>query len=152
MPNRTVAGALRTAFYTSIVAAVNDPAVQIVTGQPWPQYGNDIISVGKVKSHQEPKSLGTGRTFEETLTVEVLISSYRNGGQEVENVAHARAFELLGMIEHKMRMEDTAVGGTVLWCWLTDTDTDSEPFPTETAEGRVTEILATFTAMVRITN
>ncbi len=152
MPNRTVAGTLRQAFLAAITAAVTDPAVQIVTGRPWPELADDIISVGKVRSHQEPKTFGSGRGFEETLTVEVLVSVFRRGGQEVENTAHARAFELLGLIEHKMRLEDTTVGGTVLWCWLTDSDHDSEPFTSDTTDGRVTEILATFTAMVRITN
>lgn len=153
MPNRTVAGTFRTAFRDAIVAAIGDRDVQIQTGHPGGNItANDVVLILQVKTHQEPKSMGTQRHFEETLTAQVLVSTWRPGGQEAEDVAHTRAFELLGAIEHQMRFDDTTVGGQVLWCWLTDTEHESDPAEQDNTAGRATEILATFTAMVRITN
>lgn len=151
MQSFTVAGPLRIAMRDAAVTAINDPAVQIEVGYPWPQTAADIVAVGAVRSTQEPATLGTQRSREETLTVDVLVSVFRAGGQEVEQVASDRAYALLGALERHVRITDTTLGGVVRHCFLTGHEMDSQPFSDDTGMGRTVEIAATFTAAVRIT-
>lgn len=146
----TVAGALRSALPAVIAAAIDDPAVQVGLGMPWPQTAQDLIAVGGVESQLEPGPMGPQRSRDETLTVEVLISVFRPGGQDQEQVASDRAYELLGAIERHLRMVDPTVGGLVRACLLTGHRMESDPFDDGTGMGRVVEVLATFAAQARI--
>lgn len=143
------------AFKVALVAAIQsvvDPAVLVTYGHPGMAVENDMIGVGRVSSAQTVATMSTNRSREETLTVEVQISCYRPGGREVEAVAGAQAYSLLGLIERQVRMTDTTVGGTVRQCFLTSHDSDGETDPTIVAEGRCIEIVATFTAQARISS
>jgi hypothetical protein len=141
------------AFKVALVAAIRsvvDPAVLVTYGHPGMANEADMIGVSRVTSTQAVATLGTNRSREETLTVEVQISCYRRGGVEQELVAGAQAYALLGLIERQVRMVDTTVGGTVRQCFLTSHEADGETDPVELAEGRCIEIVATFTAQARI--
>jgi hypothetical protein len=135
----------------AIPVAVQDPDVQVGLGFPWPMVSDDIITIGDVRSEQESASLGK-RTRNETLTVEVLISCSRYGGQDQESVVRERARQLLKAIEYHVRVTDTTVGGSVIWCFRTSSELFSSAFQSDTDAGRVCEIKATFTAFARVTS
>lgn len=138
----------------AIVAAVADPTVQVTLGFPWPQTAQDIIGVGEVTSAIDYGPMGTQRARDEDVTVQVLVSVFRPGGQEVEQVASDRAYALLDAIEHHLRMTDPTLGGLLNRkpLLLTGHSMDSAPFADDTAQGRTVEILATFTGSARIRN
>jgi len=96
--------------------------------------------------------MGPQRQRVETITVEVLISVFRPGGQEQEEIASARAYELLDAVEHHTRMVDQTLGGLVQSCLLTGHELDSAPFSDDTGQGRTVEVLATFEAKNRVRN
>lgn len=147
----TAAGALRSALPGVIEAAINDSEVQVTLGTPFPQESADLIGVGRVESQLEFATMGPQRSRDEALTVEVLISVFRPGGQEQEQIASDRAYALLGAIERHLRMVDPTVGGLVRRCLLASHQMDSDPFDDGTGMGRVVEVLATFAAQARIT-
>ncbi len=145
-----MAGALRSAMRPTIVTAIADATVQVTLGVPWPQTAQDLIGVGRVESQFESATMGPQRSRDETITVEVLISVFRPGGQEQEQITSERAYELLGAIERHLRVVDPTVGGLVRSCLLSSHQMDSNPFDDGTAMGRVVEVLATFTAQARV--
>lgn len=148
----SAAPAFKTALVAAIKTAINDPAVLITYGHPGQELADDMVGVNKITSGQAPATMSTNRTREETLTAEVIVSCYRGGGQEAEQVAGDRAYYLLGLIENHVRAVDTTLGGVVRECALTSHDSEGATDPALTAEGRVIEIAAVFTAKFRITS
>lgn len=148
----TSAGSVRSALPAVIRTAIADSAVQVSLGFPWPQAADDIVSVGTVRATLESATVGPQRTRDETVTVEVLISTFRAGGEEQEAVASDRAYALLDRIEHHLRTVDPTLGGLVRQCLLTSHDMDSAPFDDGVSQGRTVEVLATLTARYRVAN
>lgn len=146
----TNADLFKRALIAAIVTAINDPAVLVTYGHPGLEVVDDMVGVGKVHATQAPATMSTRRPRQEVITAEVTISCFRGGGVEQEAIAGARAYQLLGLIEQSVRVTDTQVGGTVLWCFLTDHFSDGATDPVYIAEGRTIEIVATFTAEARI--
>lgn len=154
MTDRTAA----VAFKTAMIAATHrlwdtaEPAVAIVRGAPSPDQLNadDIVGFGRVTTTQEPATIGTRRSREETLTLTVVISVYRLGGADMEQVCEERAYKLLGDLADYVRQTDTTLDGTVRNCFLAETESEGATDPDQVAKGRLIEISANFTAQHRI--
>jgi hypothetical protein len=125
--------------------------VLVTFGTPANLEVDDIVSILAVRSTQEVAAMGARRSRNELLEIEVSISCFRGGGQEMERVSSDRAFELLRMVENYCRATDTTLGGLVNYCFLTSYDCDGTTPPAYLDRGRVTEILARFGASARIT-
>lgn len=150
----TVALAFKKAFYEAIKTLfAGDPEtehVYVVYGQPANYQPEDIVAFGRLTTGQDAATLGTNRSREETLTLDVIVSCFRGGSEDAEIVTAERAYDLLRRIEHYARMEDTTLGGIVRTCVLSSHESEGAT-PEETLdEGRVTEVAATFTAKARI--
>lgn len=148
----SAAPAFKNALVTLIRTAINDSTVLVTYGHPGLEVADDMVGVQKITSQQVIANMGARRSREETLTAEVIVSCYRGGGPEVEQVAGDRAYQLLGLIEQYVRVTDTTVGGTVRDCFLISHDSQGATDPALIAEGRVIEITATFEAHARITS
>jgi hypothetical protein len=127
--------------------------VSIGRGYPAFDVLPDVISLGTATSEQVFATYSSSRrTREETLTLEVIISCWRGGGPEQEDIVDARADELLGLLSEYCRVTDPTVGGSVRECMLTGyacaPATDQEVL----ASGRMQVLTATFTAHARITS
>lgn len=127
-----------------------DPNIQISYGHPGMNMLNDIVGFGRVSSEQEVAAYGPTRPREETLTLDVTFSIYRPGGPEMEKVATDRAYELLRQLARYVRITDTTVGGTVRDCFLTAHESDGSTDPETLSQGRLIEVMATFTAHARV--
>jgi hypothetical protein len=152
-----VAAQFKTAMVAAAAAAtagLADPAHQLLVcyGHPGTQLPDDIVSVGRVTSAQEPEALGTNRSRWNVLTAEVTVSVFRAGGPEQEQIAGDRAYQLLVAIEERLRVTDTSLGGLVLWCFCTGHESNGSTDPDLLAKGRVIDVIATFTARARITS
>lgn len=150
----TLGLAYKKAFYQAVkdlfAADPDTEQVYVVYGQPSTYQPDDIVSFGRLTSGQETATLSTNRSREETLTLEVTVSCFMGGTEDGEIATADRAYELLRRIEHYVRMTDTTLGGLVRTCTLTAHNSEGAT-PEELMEaGRVTEVVATFTAHARI--
>jgi len=144
-------------FKNAMVAAAQTiwptgDAVRVSFGHPGATTADDIIAFMDVSSVQEPAALGARRQRQETLELTVVVSCYRAGGAEQEKIASDRAYSLLGLLTQQVRVTDTTVGGTVLFCFLTSHQSDGATDPDMISVGRLIEISAVFTAEARITS
>lgn len=151
----TAALAFKKAFCAAIKALFADDQetkhVYVVYGQPANYEPEDIVSFGRITTGQETATLSTNRSREETLTLDVTISCFMGGNEDAEIATADRAYDLLRRIEHFARMDDTTIGGTVRTCVLSSHESEGATPEELLDQGRVTEVIATFTAKTRIT-
>lgn len=152
----TVALAFKEAFYLAakelMATTPETEAVYVAFGQPATVEPDEIISFGSIGAGQEKATLGTNRSREETLTLDVQISVVRGGAEEAEILASRRCYELLRMLEYHVRVTDTTVGQTVRECFLTSHESPGATPEEVMHKGRMIDVLATFTAKARIRN
>ena len=150
----TLGLAFKKAFYEAVKELMADDYetehVYVVFGQPATYNPEDIVSFGRLSVGQQAATLSTNRSREETLTVEVTVSCFLGGDEEAEIATAERAYELLRRIERHVRMTDTTLGGTVRECALTSHESEGATPEDLIDQGRVTEVVATFTAQARI--
>jgi hypothetical protein len=150
----TLGLALKKALYAGIKDLfAPDPEtehVYVVFGQPANYVPDDIVAVGRITAGQDMATMGTNRSREETLTVDVTVSCFRGGDEDAEIATADRAYDLLRRIEHHVRMTDPTLGGVVRTCVLTSHESDGATPEDLIDQGRVTEVIATFTAHARI--
>lgn len=146
----SAAPTFKAAFYAAAVAALPD-TVRVSYGHPGTSFlEDDIVAVMGATGDQTPATMGTPRSREETIRLEVVVSSYRGGGAEAEPVAEAAAFALLGTLETYVRLTDPTVGGTVRLCQLEEWRAEPATDEALLTQGRQVELTATFRAEVRI--
>jgi len=150
----TLGLAFKKAFHAGIKELfAEDPDTEhayVVFGQPTTYVPDDIVAFGRLTAGQDAATMGTNRSREETLTLDVTVSCFRGGDEEAEIATAERAYELLRRIEHHVRMTDTTLGGVVRECVLTSHESEGATPEDLIEEGRVTEVIATFTARARI--
>jgi len=155
MSTATAADEFKLAFFEAVrdlmAADADTPHVYVTYGHPGTFEPEDLVSFGRLTSSQDPATIGTNRSREEALTLEVQISCWRGGGVEVEQVCAQRAYQLLRMIETYARQTDTTIGGTVRHCFLVAHESEGQTDPGSLEQGRVIDITARFLARVRIT-
>lgn len=151
----TLGLAFKRAFYeaakTLMAEGYDTEHVYVVFGQPATYNPDDIVSFGRLSVGQQAATLSTNRSREETLTLEVTVSCFLGGDEEAEIATAERAYELLRRIERHVRMTDTTLGGIVRECALTSHESEGATPEDLIDQGRVTEVVATFTAKARIT-
>ena len=133
-----------------LYAADTSPYTLVTRGLPAFANAQDVVSVGAVTSNQEPVTLGTQRSREESLTCQVFFYSFRGGGDSMEEVVEARAYEMLDELAEYVRVTDTTLAGAVRQCFLTDIAADAATDPDVLAKGRMHVITATLSAEVRV--
>lgn len=152
----TVALAFKEAFYNKtkqlMAADPETKAVYVCFGQPATINPDEIVSFGAIGVGQEKATMGTNRSREETITLDVQLSVVKGGAEEAEIEASRRCYELLRLLEYYVRVTDTTVGGTVRECFLTSHDSPGATPEEVMHKGRMIDVLATFTAKARIRN
>lgn len=152
----TNADAFKEAFYLAIQDAfAQDPDKQdvlVTFGAPGSYAPNDLVSFLDISADQDVATLGTNRGRDETIELTVSISCIVPGMQDAELQAHQRAYTLLRAIESYARRQDPTIGGTVRQCFLVRHGSSGQTDPALIAKGRVTEIVAIFRAVARVTN
>lgn len=152
MAEYTRADAFKTALFDAGVALWEAEEVQVAFGHPGMTMLDDLVSFGEIFTEQRPGPNGGRRIRDETLTQTVIFSCFRAGGPEMEPVASARAFELLGQLENHVRKTDTHLGGIVEWCFVKDLASDGSTDPEILSAGRLCTVVARFEAFARIIN
>lgn len=144
--------AFKAAFFNAATSLWAAEDVQVCYGHPGVNMADDLVVFGGLDTQQEPATMGAGRSREEILTLEVVVSVYRGGGAEQEQVTAARAYELLGELETYVRVTDTTLGGAVRHCFLVSYTSEGVTDLDVLSSGRETDITAQFAARARITS
>lgn len=152
----TNADVFKQAFYEAVRDLfAQDPTKQdvlVTFGAPGAYNPNDIVSFLDISADQDVATLGTNRGRDETIELTVSVSCVVGGMQEAELQSHNRAYDLLRAIESYARRTDPTIGGTVRSCFLVRHGSAGQTDPALIAKGRVTEIVAIFRAVARVTN
>jgi len=146
----TIAADFKNAFYDAVVQLLDGQRVLVSFGTPGTWEPDEIVAVGRVSESQDQATMGTNRSREEVIELEVVISVARGGGPEMERVCSDRCYEILRLIERHFRMDDVTVGGTVRECFLKSHDSAGATAEELLAHGRVIDITAIFEARNRV--
>ena len=144
------------AFYAKVVELMaadeitGDGQVMVVWGQP-ASFPSDIVSFGEVRVEQDPATMGSNRSREEILELDLVVSCQRGGGSD-DTWVRGRAYQLLKAIELQVRVTDTTVGNTVRECFLVRHSGRGSDSPAVLAKGRAFDVDATFRAKFRVTS
>lgn len=141
-----VKNAMETAIRTAIAAADPNGRVLVDWGYPTQKAPPDMILIMRATSPQTYATMGTNRSREETITLEVHFLSWRSDQRQADTAA----WQWAAIVEDYCRMTDPYLGGTVRECLVTNYDSDGYTKPGDNAAGRGCEIIATFTARNRI--
>lgn len=145
--------AFKTAFVAMATAAFDGQDIEVLRNRRKYQLFTSAVVVGTGQSNSDPATLSANmRTRNEDLTLEVTIYSYVPGGEEAEEPADTAAYSMLTTLEEQVRVTDTTVGGTVRYCFLTSHVSAPAEDDNILSRGRLTIIIATFSANARITS
>lgn len=145
----SAAPTIKAALVAELQALYAAPVV-VSYGHPGADVEDDMVAVMDIRSTQEVATLSPMRKREETLDVDVVISCFRGGGPEAQQVATERAYALLALLESWVQGDGYTIGGTVRLGLLSRYDLAEATDPDILALGRVAEITATLTCSVRI--
>ncbi len=141
----------------SLFAADTDPYTLVVRGSPSFANAQDVVAIGAVTTSQEFATFSSSaRTREESLTCQIDFYSFRPGGDAMEEVVEARAWEMLDAVAQYVRVTNTTLtsdaypSGLVRHCFLSDAASDAATDPDVLAKGRMHVVSATFTAEFRV--
>lgn len=139
------------AAVTSVLTADSTGGeVGLIWGEPGPTSPREFVCIMGAQVDTDAATMGTNRTRDENIRQQINIVV--NGqGKTAQQATAVRAYALMAAIEKKIRTDLIDVTGC-LWCFLTRIDESGGTDAADRAAGRYTEIIAEFTARVRITN
>jgi len=148
------AAAFKDAFYgVAVTLFAADPKVLVSFGHPGTQYSDDMILFLNVSAQQQIATMSTtNRSREETLTLDIFISSFRNGETDNDKAPSDRVYALLDSLSNYVRKTDTTLGGVVRESYLTSHQSAGSTDQAVLGRGRMVDCVAQFTAIARITN
>ena len=148
----TAAHAFKLAFYTKALTLFDATNTHVSFG--YPGGGRDVskfLAFMELRTEQAPATVSTNRSRDEDIYLTTVISCARAGQADDDLAASQDAYDILRTLERQVRITDTSVSGTVLWCFLNSTDSGGATDAAVLAKGRLIQIEATFKARVRIT-
>jgi hypothetical protein len=137
--------AMAAAIRTAITAADPNGAVLVDSGYPT-NHADDMILLIELDATQASATLGTNRTREEVIDLQVHFCS-RRGDQDEANEA---AYSLLKLVERHCRMTDPTLGDVMREVVLTKISSRGYTLEDDLGTGRLCEAIATFTGKQRV--
>lgn len=149
----------RTAFYT-LKKALYDTAVTLwaddhpefvqfwgVPPNPPMEYGQWLGGDGE----QQPATLSTNRSRDETVRVEAEFFCLKPGEENSARDAEEYIFDRVGELERHVRVTNPTLGGIALHCFLRNTVADTRALREPNFIGHIAGVLVVFEGRVRIT-
>lgn len=150
MANATLAYDYLTAMAAAIRTAIAgvDPGGNVLVdfGYPEPHRADDMILLIELDVDQQAATLGTNRTREEVINLQVHFCSRRSDQAQ----ANEAAFDLLKLVERHCRMDDPTLGGVMREVVLTGISSRGYTLEGDLSKGRLCEAIATFTGKQRV--
>lgn len=138
--------AFEAAARTAIAGADPGGKVLVDYGYPEPNRAADMILIIRLDSAQDWATLGTNRSREETLNLEVHFASWRSDQKQ----ANAAAYGWLQLVERYCRMTDPTLGGVMRQVMLTGISSQGFTYGPDVPKGRGADVIATFTGSGRV--
>lgn len=149
----TAAHAIKLALYRAAQNLFDLDVVNVSFGHPGERRDLlDIVAFTELRTEQAPGPNGTNRARDEDVYVTVMISCFRAGEAEDDLVPSGAAYEILRTLETHVRVTDTTLDGTCMWCFCSSSNSGGVTDKTLLARGRLIQIEAEFRARVRITS
>lgn len=146
-----VKGGIAAAVAAVLAADSAGDQVAVYWGEPPPTYAREFICLMGVQVDIDAATMGTTRTRDETVRAQVNVVVNRQGGSAQKESAD-RAYDLLAALELYVRDTNPGLGVAGCWsCFVTRIEETGGTPPSDRATGSYTEIIAEFTARVRIT-
>ena len=143
------APAVKAALFTLCQTLFPAP-IQVAYGHPGTDLESDIVSVGAVRATQDIATMSPQRNREETLTVDVIFSCFTGGGTESQQTVTERAYALCALLENYLQTTDYTLAGTARLARVTSATLIESEDVELLALGRLAEVTATVTVVVRI--
>lgn len=150
----TAAFAAKVALRDAVrVALTGDTKVDVVLGSRWPIVARDYVAVLGGRVDVDPSTIVPGRSYQETITLDLEVGSFTPlRGDQGEQAAQARAFDLLTKVHEHIRRNDITLGGLVHWAVPGDTEWDGATADENAGWGRLCIIASTFRCLHTIRN
>lgn len=152
-PNISTAGFTFAASFYQMVSTLfaDDPDVFVSVGHPGPAHEDepDLLVFIDFTSKQDMENMSANHSRLETLEQQIFISSNR-AGEDDDSDRIDRIGDILNQISSQLRTGDPTVGGSVLWCFMTQFASKGSTQPSVLAAGRQVDCVAIFTAVARI--
>lgn len=149
MPSATLAYDYLTAMKAAVLAATAgvDPSLNVLVdfGYP-PNHAPDMVLILELDAEQRSATLGTNRTREEVIDLQVHFCSWRSS----QDQANAAAYALLKLVERYCRMTDPTLGGVMREVVVTKISSRGYTLDQDQRRGRGCEAIATFTGKQRV--
>lgn len=151
---KTVAYQFKAALFDAATTlwATSHPELLVNWGSlAGPNIPDEYVLFLGTDSDQTPATLGTNRSREETLHVELQFFVTRWGEVGAAREADDYMYERIGELERYCRMTDTTLGGVVRHCFLASHITDARSFMRNNVAGHLAAAIVRFEAKARIT-
>jgi len=135
----------------AIASADPNGNVLLDWGYPEPEYADDFILLMKLDGSQAIATLGTVRSREETMMLDVHFCSWRSDQRQADAAAWSWLQLVARWVRGGLAYGDTTLGGVVRQCFLTSYSAQGFTYTPDRSKGRGCEIIATFTANARVT-
>lgn len=150
MASATLAYDFLTAMRAAVLAAVApaDPGGNVLVdfGYPEPYRSDDMVLLIELDATQVPAALGTNRTREEVVDLQVHFCSRRSD----QDQANKAAYDLLKLVERYCRMTNPTLDGVMREVVLTRISSRGYTLEDDLGTGRLCEAIATFTGKQRV--
>jgi hypothetical protein len=147
----TLFSSIATLFATSV--GTDGAPVLVSFGPPGEYQPSAIVAIMDCHGEIERPTLGTNRSREMAAAIEVTISVYTPGDESAQQVSLTKACELLDTLEDNLRLSpNERLGGACRDAWISSANPKGsvamDP-ELDSVAGRVTDIEATITALIR---
>jgi hypothetical protein len=141
---------------TSLYANQTGPdgsAVLVTYGPPGINQPAAIVAVMGSRNPVARPTMGTNRSRESTTEVDVVISVWVPGEENVQQIASEACHDLVDLFEAYVRTTDTTLGGACRDAWVSNIEGPNPDISTDAqsgaATGRIAEATITVTAAIR---
>lgn len=149
----TAAYTFKKALYEAAVDLwkVDRPEMAVIWGSLGTHIPDEYVQFLGTDSNQEPATLGTNRSREETLHLETQWFITRWGEIDASREADEYMYARIGELEEYVRVTNTTLDGVVRHCFLVSHITDARTINQNGEMARLAGAIVRFEAKVRIT-
>ena len=142
--------AVKAALCGTVLPILFPAPIQVTYGVPGPFEGDDLVSVGAARVQCDDPVMSSARRVEETVELSILLSSWRAGGPQAQQLATEAAYAMLSTLrDHFRTAPNETIGGTCRTARVTSHELWEDDDPEAIANGRLSQIEVVLTISAR---